>query len=467
MTPDRARELLGGLASGILTPEERQTLFEAALHDQTLFNEVADELEFAVFLQSPETRVQLANKIEVEPERPSWLAAKSRWLALTGALAAASVVFVAVWNRPGHPAPAPEPPRQEVAVAAPAQPVPQPSPLPQAVEHKARPVMKRAEPPATPTAPPVIAAAPQRAAAPLLTGTVHDPTGAAVPNATIQIRDTATDTTTQAKADTTGRFAVPAARPGGTYTVTAQAPGFKAEKRAVTLAGNQPVPLDIPLHVGSMAESVQVTAASPAMPAAAPPAQQVAVLDFANGTPQQQSGQQVADLLSNQLLDRGQVRIIDREKVKQALEQQAKNPSSAKGAAAVGLALGADAVITGTVKSDGHISAQLIDTRKGRAMAKVAANGPSIQNAANSVGLQLESQLAAPVAGLVSRVEGGVVTVDFSSTALPRIGLQLDVFRGQQKIGQLTLTSAYGKTGAGTYTGTTAPRKGDRIASPR
>ena len=72
MTPERARELLGGLAAGILTSEERKTLFEAALHDQLLFNEVADELEFAAFLQSPETRGQLANRIEVEPERRRW-----------------------------------------------------------------------------------------------------------------------------------------------------------------------------------------------------------------------------------------------------------------------------------------------------------------------------------------------------------------------------------------------------------
>ena len=72
MTPERARQLLGGLAAGILTPEERQTLLEAALHDQALFNEVADELEIAAFLQSPETRAQLANRIEVEPERRPW-----------------------------------------------------------------------------------------------------------------------------------------------------------------------------------------------------------------------------------------------------------------------------------------------------------------------------------------------------------------------------------------------------------
>lgn len=506
MTPesdnrDRARELLGGLASGILTPEERQTLFKAALHDQNLFNEVADELEFAAFLKSPETRVQLANKIEVEPERRSWIAAKSRWLALTGALAAASVVFVALWNRPGHPTAVEPPHQEEVAAAAPAAPpVDQPAQQApqQAMTAPRRPAPKHpTQPPAMsggggggdrgPARSPVPAlpapagvggaafrAAMPAALSPLLTGTVHDQAGVAVANATIQIRDPATDATTQTKADASGRFAVPSVGPGGPYTVTAQAPGFKAEQRAgITLAANQPVALDIPLQVGSTAESVMVTAASAPVPAA-PPAQQVAVLDFVNGTPQSQSGQQVADLVSNQLLDRGQVRIIDRQKVKQALEQQPKQPSSAKDAAALGRALGADAVITGSVKPDQDkaadhvaVSAQVIDTRKARAMANVAAHGPSIQNAANRVGLQLESQLAAPLAGSVTRVEGALVTVNFSSTAPPHIGIQLDVFRGPRKIGELTLRSAYGNTGAGTYTGTTPPRKGDRIASPR
>src|SRR5580692_9506010 len=100
MTPERARELLGGLAAGILTDEERQTLFEAALHDQLLFNEVADELEFGAFLQSPETRAQLANRIEVEPERRRWWAMRPAWLALTGVLAASIVLFVAIRPRP-------------------------------------------------------------------------------------------------------------------------------------------------------------------------------------------------------------------------------------------------------------------------------------------------------------------------------------------------------------------------------
>ena len=40
----RRRTIEQGFSTGILTPEERQTLFEAALHDQAIFNDVASEL---------------------------------------------------------------------------------------------------------------------------------------------------------------------------------------------------------------------------------------------------------------------------------------------------------------------------------------------------------------------------------------------------------------------------------------
>ena len=57
--------------------------------DQSLFNKVAEELEFAKYLESAETRAQLANRIEVAeaPSPTRW--SPGRWLALAGLTAAA------------------------------------------------------------------------------------------------------------------------------------------------------------------------------------------------------------------------------------------------------------------------------------------------------------------------------------------------------------------------------------------
>jgi hypothetical protein len=106
ITPERARELMGGLAAGILTGKEQQQLFEAALHDQAIFNEVADELEFAAFLQSPETRAQLANRIVAPPapRRRWWI--EPQWIAVCGAVAAVVLIAIPVWRAHYGPVPA-------------------------------------------------------------------------------------------------------------------------------------------------------------------------------------------------------------------------------------------------------------------------------------------------------------------------------------------------------------------------
>ena len=43
MPEPELEKLLGGFAADTLTPKERETLFRAALHDQQLFNALADE----------------------------------------------------------------------------------------------------------------------------------------------------------------------------------------------------------------------------------------------------------------------------------------------------------------------------------------------------------------------------------------------------------------------------------------
>lgn len=504
MTPEQARQLLGGLAAGILSPEERRTLFEAALHDQTLFNEVAGELEFAAFLQSPDTRAQLANRIEVEPQRRPWWSLRPAWLALSGALAASLVVYVAVSHRPVE-VPVARVARNDASLASPPKPaIPPPlvpdaapkQPAPPAREAAAR-VMKKAPVPETPKslsagtltqpAPPPIpqpAMAAPRAMAfqPMrppptasLSGTVRDQSGAAVSGAKIDIVNTVNNSTTHATTDRTGQFVAPALEAGEPYTVTAEALGFKKAERSVTLESNQSAQLDIPLQVGPVADSVQVAAPAPA----APPSQtlpQVAVLDFANGAQPNRSGAQVADQLSSQLLSSGHVGVIARDKVQQAaLNQPATgHPPSAQEAAAVGRSVGADAVIVGSIQPPDRpgappknvaVKAQVVDTKQARPLATVAARGSSLQLATASLGNQIQSKLAKPLEGSVTRRDGNIVSVKFAEAAGLQIGARCAVIRGLRKIGELVITSVNGQSAFGKFEGDIQPRTGDRVTT--
>lgn len=99
------------------------------------------------------------------------------------------------------------------------------------------------------------------------TGTIHgnatDPTGLAVPNATVTAllveRGTARTVTTNER----GEFVFPLLAVG-TYTVTVAADGFrKYQREGVELTANENVRVDAQLIVGAAAESVTVTAEAP------------------------------------------------------------------------------------------------------------------------------------------------------------------------------------------------------------
>ncbi len=121
MKPEDIQKLLGGYATGTLTPEEREALFEAALNDQQLFEALAKEQPLHDLLQDPAARAQVLAAIEDRP-RPWWQFA-NRWM-LAGTMAAACLA-VAAGIYFGRPKPAPK--RVLVAVLQdrpPAQPVP-------------------------------------------------------------------------------------------------------------------------------------------------------------------------------------------------------------------------------------------------------------------------------------------------------------------------------------------------------
>lgn len=93
-----------------------------------------------------------------------------------------------------------------------------------------------------------------------LEGTVHDPSGAVVAGAQVQISQIATNVTTRLTTDGTGRFLAPSLPPGP-YSVTVEASGFKkAERSGITLDVAQAVRVDVRMELGSTTETVEVAA---------------------------------------------------------------------------------------------------------------------------------------------------------------------------------------------------------------
>ena len=93
-----------------------------------------------------------------------------------------------------------------------------------------------------------------------MVGTVHDPAGAVVPNASVTITNTDTNSTYPVATNGDGRFLYPQL-PVGNYKVTVSAPGFKeAVQEGITVSIGTTATLDIALQVGQTSQSVTVTA---------------------------------------------------------------------------------------------------------------------------------------------------------------------------------------------------------------
>ena len=91
-------------------------------------------------------------------------------------------------------------------------------------------------------------------------GVVSDPTGAAVPGATVLVLNSGNGEKYTVTTDDKGEYAVPSL-PAGTYKVTVSKTGFKTETAAkVELLVGVPANLNIKLEVGSATETVEVTA---------------------------------------------------------------------------------------------------------------------------------------------------------------------------------------------------------------
>ncbi len=96
-----------------------------------------------------------------------------------------------------------------------------------------------------------------------ITGSINDPTGAAVPNAAITAKETATGATYTTNSSADGNYTFPQVQVG-TYDVTVHASGFGDTTRTgVVVQINTPTVLNVGLQLGQQAATVTVEADAP------------------------------------------------------------------------------------------------------------------------------------------------------------------------------------------------------------
>lgn len=96
-----------------------------------------------------------------------------------------------------------------------------------------------------------------------ITGRITDSTDAAIPKATLEIRNVDTNEVTVAVTSASGDYTAPLLRPG-TYELSLQVPGFKAFTRSgVMLNVGQTATINIVLEVGNVTDQITVSAESP------------------------------------------------------------------------------------------------------------------------------------------------------------------------------------------------------------
>jgi Carboxypeptidase regulatory-like domain len=94
-----------------------------------------------------------------------------------------------------------------------------------------------------------------------VTGIVTDPSGAVVPNASVQLKNTDTGAAQQRTTNTQGVYRFQLLAPGN-YTVTASASGFQTVAQTVSIVVGQATAANLQLAVASSSQTVEVTAES-------------------------------------------------------------------------------------------------------------------------------------------------------------------------------------------------------------
>ena len=142
MSREDIQKLLGGYATGTLTPDERNALFAAAIEDQELFDALMREEPLRELLQDPVANRRLRAALAV-PSRAAWY---HQWLRPAGLTAAAAgIVAIGVVMVQRHAPPARP---VEVAKVEPVRPpaVVLPAPEPPPSEEVSKPSLAKAVP---------------------------------------------------------------------------------------------------------------------------------------------------------------------------------------------------------------------------------------------------------------------------------------------------------------------------------
>jgi hypothetical protein len=92
-----------------------------------------------------------------------------------------------------------------------------------------------------------------------VTGTVLDPSGAAVPNATVSLKNNDTGATQNTTTTSTGAYRFHLLNPGS-YTVSSAATGFQGRAQNVTVAIGQTSTVNLQMQLASASQTVEVTA---------------------------------------------------------------------------------------------------------------------------------------------------------------------------------------------------------------
>jgi hypothetical protein len=95
-----------------------------------------------------------------------------------------------------------------------------------------------------------------------LTGLITDPSGGAVPNATVRLKNTATSEERASASSADGRYTFSQLLPGE-YELAAEAPGFKAHaQKGILLKALQSAAVDVTLQLGEVSQRVEIAETS-------------------------------------------------------------------------------------------------------------------------------------------------------------------------------------------------------------